>query len=507
MDGKKIISINIKKYVLKILLTLVVSFIIIISASDMYSTKDVKTHSSLESFTKHLNKRIPKLMKEYNIAGVSIAIINEGKTSWTNAYGYADLENNKKMAVDTICRTQSISKSVTAWGVMKLVQDGKLGLDDRVKQYIKNWDFPEAKYSVENITVRQLLSHTGGMPLGTIGVHYSPFGEVPTLEDNLYSQARLVKEPNSSFLYSNVGFNLLELLIEEVTHRDFAEYMENEVLKPLGMKNSSYNWSEDFNVPTGYDLNNKSVPVYIYPEKGSGGLFGTVEDVAKFVGAGMINSTNTENNVLKLNNIKELYSPIVEVKDVYDFVSETYGLGHFIETLSDGSKAVFHGGQGHGWMTHFHSVPVEGKGIVILTNSQKSWPFISYILSDWAKWNGYESIGMGIIITGIKIVWFIIGFIIFISLLLLWNLIEGIIKGQRRFTLLSRRHLALRIIQSVIFIILTSLLIWCKKQDYLFIYAVFPNAANWIEYSSVLLAITMFLQILFPNSIYKKIEL
>lgn len=186
-----------------------------------------------------------------------------------------------------------------------------------------------------------LLSHTAGMPLGEVGVHYAPTGDLPSLEGSLSREARLVSEPGSSFHYSNVGYDLLELLIEEATGNDFAEYMQREVLEPLGMHRSSFTWSDlDSAVPTGYELDATPVPVHVYPAKASGGLFAPVEDVARFVAAGMTGRYYTDHGVLEEDSIERLYSATIGVSGIFRFVTESYGLGHFIETLSDGRKAV-----------------------------------------------------------------------------------------------------------------------------------------------------------------------
>lgn len=100
-----------------------------------------------------------------------------------------------------------------------------------------------------------------------------------------------------------------------------------------------------------------------------------------FIKAGMVNYSDTGNNVLNYRSITDLYKPVVKVPGLYGIAFNSYGLGHFIEYLPEGLKAVSHGGQGHGWMTHFHFIPEMGDGIVILTNSQRSWPLIAGVLA------------------------------------------------------------------------------------------------------------------------------
>lgn len=505
MNIKNGVSLNfINRLWIKILVVLIISFVVI-SASKLYTTKGIEKHASLEKFTDYLDERIPALMKHYDIPGVNIALIKKGKPVWSKAYGYADLEEGRKMTTDTYCRVESISKSVTAWGVMKLVEQGKIDLDKPVKQYIKNWEFPKSEFPEEKVTVRQLLSHSAGMPLGNIFERYSPKEEIPPLEENLSKEAILIQEPGLSFSYSNTGFNLLELLIEEVSGRDFAEYMEEEVLIPLGMHNSSFTWSEKMYpaVPVGYDLKGNPVPVYIYAEKASGGLFASVEDIATFVTAGMTNFYHKDHEVLNIQSINELYTPMVEIPGIYGLVFDSYGLGHFIENLSNGKQAVSHGGQGYGWMTHFYSVPETGDGIVILTNSQRSWPFIAYILNDWAKWSGFSSVGMGQIIQGQKVLWTLIGLILFILLWQAWRLGQGLISGRRQFAPLSKESRFLRLVQSSLFIILVLGLLWSINQDYLLISSVFPIASSWLGFSIFLFAVVLLLSALFPSIEYK----
>lgn len=501
MGVKNVGSLNLGNNLwIRILVVLVSAFVLMISASKLHTTKEVEQHAPLKQFTAYLDERIPALMKDYDIPGVNIALVQKGETAWSKAYGYADLEAGRKMTTDTYCRVESISKSITAWGVMKLVEQGKIELDKPVKQYLKDWEFPESEFSAEKVTVRQLLSHTAGMPLGDIFERYSPKEKIPSLKESLAKQAILIQEPGLSFSYSNTGYNLLELLLEEVTGRDFAEYMEEEVLIPLGMYKSSFTWSEEMDpaVPVGYDLKGNPVPVYIYPEKASGGLFAQVGDIATFIAAGMTNFSRSDYKVLTPQNINILYTPMVEKPGIYSLVFDSYGLGYYLENLSNGKQAVVNGGQGGGVMTYFHSVPETGDGIVILTNSQRSWPFFAYILSDWAEWCGFASVGMGNIIWAQKVLWILIGLNLFLILWQVWRLGQGLISRRRRFVPVAKESRLLRLVQSSLAIILLSGLLWCIKQDYLFMTSVFPIASSWLGFSIFLLAVVLLLSALFP---------
>jgi len=451
--------------------------------------RSVPPGTAVESYTAYLDKRIPGLMKRYEIPGASLALVKDGRIVWKQAYGYADRESGSKLSTDTLMRVQSISKSVTAWGIMKLAEEGKLNLDHDVGRYLKNWRFPESTFPADRVTIRQLLSHTAGMPLGDVLTIYSPTDRVPSLEESLTASAIPVKDPGSGFFYSNVGYNLLELLIEEVTGRDFAQYMSSEVLSPLGMKKSTFVWSEDIKppLPKGYTLNGKTVPVYVYPEKASGGLLATAEDIAAFAVAGMPLFSNQD--VLTPSGIKNLYAPQAEKLGIYSLVFDAYGSGYYLERFSSGQRAVSHGGQGTGWMSHFQAVPETGDAIVILTNSQRSWPFIAGLLNNWAQWRGFSLPGMTRLLLGECALWALVGLLAVITLYLTANTVVSVANGSRRFALPRFNRASLpRLMQSGLSLAMLAGLWWCVCQKYLFLSSVFPTVSGWLGVCTAVLA-------------------
>jgi CubicO group peptidase (beta-lactamase class C family) len=463
-----------------------------------------KKFCSVDDFTDHLDGRIPLLMERFEVPGTVAALIKDGKTVWERSYGYADVSLKKELKTTDLCMVHSISKSLTAWGVMTLVQDGKIDLDKPVYKYFKTFELPADDPLFKEITTRDLLNNSSGLGLGTIGVHYSPSEIRPPLKKVLLPDLKMVDKPGRSFIYSNAGFNLLELLVEEVTGENFAIYMEKAVLLPLGMTNSGFQYSPDRfpDVPKGYKIDGEEIPVYFYAGNASGGLFSTVGDIAKFVSASMTKFNEDGLKVLSSEFINEIHAPQIEMSGLFSAVFDSYGFGHFLETFPNGMKAVSHGGQGLGWMTHFHFVPESGDGIVIFANSQRSWPMFSVILEDWAQFNRFDSVGMGIIAKGDVAVWIIINIILFFSFLMLFRLLHGIFSGKRKFNPFSDKSLAKRIVQFVISIDIYFVLIWCLCQDYLFITSIFPAATPVLAYSALFFATVMLLNVLFNHRDY-----
>jgi CubicO group peptidase (beta-lactamase class C family) len=466
--------------------------------------RSVQPGEPLPVFVEHLERRIPRLMERYEVPGLTVALVRGGEPVWSAAYGYADLERRQRMTVDAVFRAESISKAVTAWGVMRLVEQGRIGLDDPVQRHLGDWKLPGSEYPVDRVTIRRLLSNSAGMPLGPVGppTQYSPGSEMPALRDFLAHEARLVREPGSGYLYSNVGFNLLELVVEEVTGRDFATYMADEVLLPLGMIGSSFAWNETLepSMATGYDLRGVPVPTYVYPARASGGLFTTVDDIARFVAAGMPGSYIRDHGVLGPGGLRAMHSPQTEVSGIFRVVADAYGLGHFLEDLPGGEHVVWVGGQGNGWMTDFHAVPQTGDALVILTNSQRSWPLMAHVLNDWSQWHGFNPVKWVRIAYGVTALWALIGLAVLISLWQVLRLARGLLRGERRWAPLARESRAVRLLQAGAAVGVIAVLAWSAAQPYPMVSSVFPGVAGWAGIALLGLAVVGLVSALCPRS-------
>ncbi len=434
-------------------------------------------------FDGQLDERVPALMARYEVPGVGIALVRDGEVAWSGAYGAADAVSGRPLTPDTRFRAESISKPVTAWGVLRLVEQGQVDLDDPVTRHLTSWQPPSPTPSWDGVTIRRLLSHSGGLALGSIGVQYPPEGdEAPALGDHLMREVRLRAEPGTGFHYSNPGFDLLELLVEDVTGEGFDDHMRREVLDPLGMDSSSFSWNDDsaVSLASGHDTGGQVVAPYVYASAASGGLLTTVDDVARFVAAGMPDHADAGSGVLSEESVDALFTPTVDMAGIYRAVSDAHGLGYFLETLPDGRQAAFYGGQGDGWLTHLHTVPETGDGIVILTNSQRSWPLMAHLLTDWAEWNGFGSVGMSRIITGTMLLWTMIGVLAAGAVVQGVRLGRGMASGRRHVRPLSPVGRTARVVAGLGAPALGAVLLWASRQDYLFVTSVFPAAAPWL---------------------------
>ena len=456
----------------------------------------------VEEIATRLDVVAPRLMRRYGVPGMGIAIVRGGVPVWSAAFGLADRESGRTMESGSMFQVGSISKSVTAWGVMALAERQVIDLDAPVRAYLRSWEFPGTHASIDRITVRALLSNTAGLPLGSFGTEHDPRGTVPPLREALSREARLEREPGIEFSYSNVGFNLLELLIDEVTGREFASFMREEILQPIGMSRATFAWGDDVEhaVATGYDLSGRPIEPYVYPEKASGGLFASVDDIARFIVAGATMSDRIPPPVINRSGLELLYERHARIGGVFGMVADGYGLGHFLEELPDGTRAAWHGGQGLGWMSHYHTVPETGDGIVILTNSQRSWPVMARILGIWGRWSGVGAVKFTRISLGIGLLWSLIAVLAAGTALVGVRVARGLTTGDRSFAPFARHARGARAVGLFAGCAVLAGLVWASAQPYLMVTSIFPGVSDWAAAVLAVAAVVLVGAALVPSS-------
>ncbi|WP_052350258.1 serine hydrolase domain-containing protein, partial [Paenibacillus gorillae] len=324
--------------------------------------------------------------KKNNVPGIAFSIVRTGESPQLHFYGLAD--KSSKLYVDKYTQFQvaSISKPVTAWGIMKLVEEGALNLDKPITTYLKRWELSPSPFDQSAITVRKLLSHTAGINapqyLGSEKEKH-----LDSIVDSMYGKInskeklKLINDPGKSFLYSSGGYSILQLLIEEVSGLEFTEYMEKNVLGPLSMVGSTFKQRlENFKGGSrAYDSLGKKLPNYIFIEKAAAGLYSNIEDMSKFLLINLNMSREMKSNEGGLINHES-------VKLLHSRVERTipYGLGFSISTINN-HKVISHTGCNRGWSSVIAMIPKRDEGIVILTNSNTGGNFIYDVMKVWME--------------------------------------------------------------------------------------------------------------------------
>ncbi|HEX2978723.1 MAG TPA: serine hydrolase domain-containing protein, partial [Anaerolineaceae bacterium] len=325
--------------------------------------------------------------------GAAVGLIHDGKIVDLRGYGLADAENGLPVTENTVFQAASISKSLTAWGVMNLVEQGKLGLDEPVSKYLTRWELPPSKYDASGVTIRRLLSHTAGIAHVGGYAGFSPDEPLQTLEESLVSAkdafgrgVSIVRQPGTRYEYSGGGYTLLQLVIEEVTQRPFEAYMQDEVLAPLGMDHSSFTLDAALqsNLAIVYDKHGKPSTSRSFTAKAAAGLYTTAQDLTSWAMA-MIPSgaTPPDGQVLQAETLQEMYLPQAGTTNF-----SSYGLGYMVQKiLFTDLMEVYHTGTNlPGWCAVVATVPEKGEGLVLMTNASGGAALRHQIHSAWLGW-------------------------------------------------------------------------------------------------------------------------
>jgi len=299
-------------------------------------------------------------MKNLKIPSLAVGFYKDDFI-WSKGFGFADLENRVPATSDTLFRAASVTKSMTAVGTLKLAEDGKINLDDEVQVYVPY--FPKKKWPV---TIRNLLGHLSGIShyrgsdADTIKTHYDTRQSIAIFED-----WELEVEPSSKFIYSSYGYNLLGAVIEGASGLSYADYMSENVWKPLGMNHTRMDIAEEI-IPNrasvyrirGGEIKNDEF-VDISSRFAAGGVLTTVKDMLNF-------SRGLDNGgVLSLQAQERMYDSM----QTKDGRFTGYGMGWRIGYLS-GSWVVYHRGQQAGSTTHLLRFPNKNFAAFVVSNTR-----------------------------------------------------------------------------------------------------------------------------------------
>ena len=334
------------------------------------------TFISIHSFgqtasNKELKKNIDELFKGYTHYNrfIGNVLISKGdKIIYQKSFGYANVEKNKKNTKKSVFSIASLTKPFTAVGIMTLVDNGKLTLETTLNTYFPNF-IPE--YS-KKITIRHLLNHSSGMQanIGRIddnGNGYMPGKEKISLPElfEKFKDTKLNFEPGKGYEYNNFGYTLLAYIIEKVSKKSYADYMDEAIFKPANMKNTTANYSKFLNKKayphTGLGFNefklfrSESHPSLV---KGAGNIKSTTGDLYNFMNA------LEAGKILKPSSVNKLFSQTQEI----GVDNSKYGFGWRIE-YKGGEEWRNHTGLLQGYAAIMGSLPKRDIKIIILTNA------------------------------------------------------------------------------------------------------------------------------------------
>ena len=320
-------------------------------------------------FTAALQASVPKdsidafidnEMSATGIPGLAYAVVSDGEFTSAEVRGVKNKGNETKVSPDTPFITGSVSKSFTALAVMQLVEADKIDLDSELSRYLSEFSGKPAGA----ITIRQLLSHTSGFSTyqGNVS-HTDEAGgdEILALQAAEIAKLTPDNEPGTIWEYSNQNYRLLGRLIEVVSGRDFVSYIEDNIMKPVGMKHSFVSDGKSYDqMATGHrpwfgskrPMSENRTHLGSAPQ---GGIVASASDLALYMQMMM----NGEDDVLSADGKAMMMQPASEI-------STFYGFGWFLDT---DAGTVSHSGASPGFEALVTMIPAEKKGVAVLVNA------------------------------------------------------------------------------------------------------------------------------------------
>jgi CubicO group peptidase (beta-lactamase class C family) len=302
---------------------------------------------------------IDRLMTDYagDVPGASVLVLKNGEAAFRRSYGLADLEARIAASPATNYRLASVTKQFTAAAILLLAEEGRLGLDDRVRKWL-----PTLPAAVDAVTVRHLLTHTSGL------IDYEdviPEAMTAQLHDEdvlslLETQPRTYFPPGTSYRYSNSGYALLALIVERTSGKRFASFLQERIFEPLGMSNTvaheegrsvvaerAYGYSRAAGSWTRTDQSQTSAVL------GDGGIYSSIDDLAKW------DAALYDERLLKAASLRQAFEPATNTDDP----TVRYGFGWRIT-----GDSLWHSGETRGFRNVIVRFPGRHLTVVVLTN-------------------------------------------------------------------------------------------------------------------------------------------
>ncbi|MDR6843786.1 serine hydrolase [Flavobacterium granuli] len=353
-------------------------------------------HSFAQITEKEVDNLVNRTLTAFNVPGIAVAIVKDGKVVLAKGYGVKSILTNEKVDANTLYGIASNSKAFTSAALAILVDEGKLKWDDKVITYLPNFKMYN-DYVTNEFTIRDLLTHRSGLGLGAGDLMFIPDGNDFTRQDIIQNLQYL--KPVSGFRTKYDYDNLLYMVAGEVVHKisgvDWCDFVENRIMKPLEMNNSAASFvrlKDTSNVIVPHVPIDGKLKVISRDKSqildAAGGICSSVNDMSKWIimqlNNGKYGSENKQLFSEKEHN--EMWTPQtiipVTTKPPYNTHFGSYGLGWFLSDIK-GYKQVTHTGGLEGNVTQVTLFPELNLGIIVLTNQQSGYAF--YAISNTIK--------------------------------------------------------------------------------------------------------------------------
>jgi cyclic peptide transporter len=413
---------------------------------------DVETNTNTDEeipFAR-IEKKIRELMEKWDIPGLSLAIV-KGDRVHTRGFGYADVENETPVTPDTLFELASTSKAFTALAVLQLEKQDLLNLDAPVSKYLP-WFYVNHDKKKHPVTLRQLLHHTSGIPTQTIGL-IPPGHAEKALEQTVRKLVgfELENKPGTQYEYATINYDILGAVIESVSGMSYEAYMAKNIFAPLGLNHTFVGRSPgDPLMASGYKISFFAARRYDAPvyrgNNPAGYIVSNARDMTRWL---QLQTGLEETPFTPL--IQESHKPDHTVP-INRQTLGAYGMGWF--SYMTGTDIVDHGGLNPNYTAYISLSPEEKTGVAVMANSNSNATrFIGNYVMDVVR--GLEEPTLNIpgnaVDKGSTVISFMIGIYLLSVLAYFISALFDILKGRRRFEVLTLKKIGKLVLALVIF--------------------------------------------------------
>ncbi len=312
-----------------------------------------------------VRSRIQNALLEYGVPSISVAVAKSGKIIWEESFGWANREKMIKATPNILYSLASISKPLTATGLMILVEQKLVELGRPVNDYLGQAKLKSYEGTPSTATVRHILNHTAGLPLHWHFFYENEPYRRPSMDETIHHYGIVVAPPGSAYVYSNLGFGIIDYVISRVSHLSYSDFMRTKVFLPLGMTHSSVDVGAGLEacVAQRYDGNQAPIPAYDFDHSGASAIYSSAHDLVRFGMFQLKDHLAEQRPVLKDETVNLMQSETdTTVPD------KNYGLGWRIDKDNYGYRTISHNGGMPGVSTTLKLVPSEDIAVVVLCN-------------------------------------------------------------------------------------------------------------------------------------------
>jgi CubicO group peptidase (beta-lactamase class C family) len=309
---------------------------------------------------------IRRALTDNALPSIAVAVAKDGKIIWEEGFGWADLEQRREATPHTMYSLASISKPITATGLMLLVERGLIDLDKPADEYLGRAKLSGLGGEAAQATVRRIANHTAGLPLHYQFYYANDGYAVPSMDETISRYGVIMNQPGAAVQYSNLGFGIIDYIIERVSGRPYADFMRSEVFIPLGMTHTSIHVApglEPF-AATRYDTQMKPIPFYDFDHRGASAVYSSAHDLVRFGMFHLKNHLPDQKRILKdetIDAMKVVTSPGTS--------GNGYGVSWNVVKDDNSYTRVSHTGGMPGVSTILNLYPEANLAVVVLTNA------------------------------------------------------------------------------------------------------------------------------------------